>query len=166
MSAVIAVRPLRPDEARAFLEVHHAAIRGIPNGIYPLEVIEAWSSPPVTEAVIERFLQNPGEEIRLVAEVDGQIVGIGALVVANSELRACYIHPAAARQGVGSALVSEIERIAKDDGLTHLQLASSINAEPFYASHGYEVVERGEHVLRTGVRMASVKMRKSFAQTR
>src|SRR6266436_9161361 len=73
-----------------------------------------WAPLPVTQTGIERFLANPDSEIRVVAEIDGAIVGIGALVLANCELRACYVAPEAARKGVGSALVAEIERIARD----------------------------------------------------
>ena len=79
---------------------------------------------------------NHDDEIRLVAELDGELVGIGALVLADSELRACYVVPAAARKGVGSALVAEIERIARQHGLTHLELLSSLTAEPFYRALG------------------------------
>jgi hypothetical protein len=35
-----------------------------------------------------------------------------------------------------------------------------VNAEPFYAALGYEAGERGDHILRSGLRMAAVKMRK------
>jgi putative acetyltransferase len=95
-----------------------------------------------------------------VAEIDGEPVGIGAMVVSNSELRACYVAPSAARRGVGSALVADIERIAREHGLDHLQLESSITAEPFYSALGYQVEGRGEHLLSSGVPMAAVKMRK------
>ena len=82
-----------------------------------------------------------------VAYVEGD-TGLGALVVSRSELRACYVVPEAARSGVGTALVNEIERIAREHGLTHLQLESSINAEPFYRAVGYAVVERGDQCAR------------------
>jgi putative acetyltransferase len=59
-------------------------------------------------------------------------------------------------------LVREIERLARENGLTHLELAGSINAEPFYAAHGYEVRERSEIVLRNGHRMPAVWMRKNL----
>ena len=42
----------------------------------------------------------------------GEPVGIGAVVLRNSELRAYYVAPSADRRGVGTALVEEIERIA------------------------------------------------------
>jgi putative acetyltransferase len=101
-------------------------------------------------------------EIRLIAEIDGEAVGIGALVVKNSELRACYVAPSATRKGVGSALVAEIERLARDHGLTYLHLDSSTTAEMFYAALGYAVEERCEHVSRSGTVMAAVKMRKTL----
>jgi hypothetical protein len=37
-----------------------------------------------------------------------------------------------------------------------------VTAESFYRREGYEVIERGEHVLRNGQRMACVKMRKDL----
>jgi putative acetyltransferase len=156
----IIVRGMRSEDARAFLQVHHAAVRGIAAKDYLPDVIEDWAPLPVTEQSVERFLVNHDGEIRLVAELDGAIVGIGCLVVKNSELRACYVVPEAARKGVGSALVREIERIARDHKLEHLQMDSSVTAEPFYLYHGYRVRERADHVLRSGRRMACVRMEK------
>jgi putative acetyltransferase len=70
------------------------------------------------------------------AEIDGRIVGIGALVLAKSELCACYVAPQATRRGVGSALMHELERIGRDNGLANLEMDSSVTAEPFYLAHG------------------------------
>jgi putative acetyltransferase len=157
----VVVRPMRADEARTFLEIHGRSVRGLAAAHYPADVIAAWAGPaPVTENAVRGFLMNRDNEIRLLAELDGQPVGLGALVVHNTELRACYVVPEAARRGVGSALVQQMERVARDRGLTHLELHASVNAEPFYAALGYEAIERGEHVLRSGLRMAAVKMRK------
>jgi putative acetyltransferase len=158
----VVVRPMLAEEARTFLEIHTRSIHGLAAPHYPPEVIEAWVVP-VTEATIRGLLENPDHEIRLLAALDGVLVGLGCLVVQNSELRACYVAPEAARKGVGTAIVREIERIAKTRGLDHLQLEASINAEPFYAALGYEVVERGEHAWPSGQRMAAVAMRKVLA---
>ena len=126
----IKIREMLEAEARAFLEVHRAAVHRIAVEDYPAEIIEDWA-PPITGESVESFLSNPDGEIRLVAIVDGQIVGIGALVLANCELRACYVVPEAVRRGVGSAIVREIERIARDNGLDYLQLDSSVRLNPF-----------------------------------
>jgi putative acetyltransferase len=159
---LLTIREMRPDDAQAFLEVHHAAVRAIATKDYPPSVIEAWAPLPLTEDAVERVRKNVEKEYRLIAEVDGKIVGIGALVLEKAELRACYVAPEASRKGVGSALVREIERIACKRGLHYLILDSSVTAERFYASLGYEVRDRGEHILDSGRSMACVKMHKEI----
>jgi putative acetyltransferase len=160
-SPPITVRSLRADEGRIYLEIVNSAIRGLAVDHYPADAIEAWVVPATDEAIRD-LMVNADHEIRLVAEMDGKPVGIGALIVERSELRACYVSPHAARKGCGSALVREIERLAREKGLTRLELAASINAEPFYAAHRYEVRERSEVVLRNGHRLSAVWMWKNL----
>ena len=117
---------------------------------------------PITHSHVEGVLLNPDSEYRVVAEIDGRVVGIGALVLKNAELRACYVAPSASRQGVGSLIVQKLESIAHEHALKTLDLDATVTAEPFYAAHGYSVRERGERVLR-GQRMACVKMHKVLA---
>jgi putative acetyltransferase len=156
------VRELHPDEVGTFLEVHHAAVRVTAAADYPAEVIEAWAPSPITDAFVQQVRNSQEGEIRLVAILDGEIIGIGALVPQNRELRACYVSPEHGRLGAGRALVEEIEHIAQQRGLTYLAMDSSITAEPFYLRLGYKVVGRGEHALRGGVRMSCTMMRKDF----
>jgi putative acetyltransferase len=157
----IKVRPLGADEGRLYLDIVNSAIRGLAVSHYAADTIEGWVVPVTDEAVTD-LMMNADQEIRLVAELDELPAGIAALILARSELRACYVSPHAARRGCGSALVREIERIARSNGVTHLDLAASINAEPFYAAHGYEVRERSEVVLRNGHRMPAVWMTKAL----
>jgi putative acetyltransferase len=158
----VVVRDLSPGETRDLLEVHHAAVRGLASADYSTEVIEAWAPLPITDQYVERVLSNPENERRLAAVVGGRIVGIGAVVLARSELRACYVAPQAARIGVGRSIVSAIEKIAGESGLSSLWLDSSLTAEPFYARLGYGAVGRNVHVLASGLPMACVKMRKEL----
>lgn len=155
----VIIREMRPEDARAFLEVHHAAARGIAGKDYPSAVIDAWAPMPITDKHVEGVLLNPDGEYRVIAEIDGLVVGIGAVVLDSAELRACYVAPIASRRGIGSLLVQEIERVSRAHGLRTLDLDATVTAEPFYAAHGYRVRERGEHVVR-GQRMACVKMHK------
>jgi putative acetyltransferase len=159
---LVTVRNMRSDEGGTFLEIHNRSIRGLAAQHYPPDVIGTWVVP-VTEENVRSFLKNPEWEIRLIAELYGDAVGLGVLVLRTSELRACYVVPEAARKGVGSALVRKIERIAWANNLTQLDLDASSNAEPFYTALGYEVIENNEHVLRSGQRISSVKMRKHLA---
>jgi putative acetyltransferase len=156
------MREMLPEHALAFLETHHAAVRGLAAADYPQQVIDAWAPLPITSEHVEFVRLNADCEYRLVAELDGRIVGIGCLVARNNELRACYVAPPASRKGVGSAILREIERVARGRGVEVLGADSSLNAEPFYRGNGYEFCERGEHILNNGARMACVKMRKNL----
>jgi len=142
-----------------YLEIVGAAIRGLAVSHYSPEAIEGWA-PKITAHFLAELAANADEEIRLIAELDGAPAGIAALVVGNSELRACYVRPSAARRGCGSALVREIERLAKEHGLSRLELAGSLNAEPFYTSLGYEVREQSDVALPNGHRLPCVRMEK------
>ena len=155
----IVVRPMRAGEERTFLEIHSRSVRGLAIGFYPQAVIDGWAGG-ASDAQVQKFGENPDREIRLIAELDGEPVGLGSLVVANNELRACYVVPEAARRGVGTALVERIERIARENGVSRLELHSSVNAEPFYLSVGYRVADRTQHRLRDNLAMDAVKMEK------
>ena len=155
------VRALRDDEIRLYLQIHERAIRGLAASHYPQDAIDGWVVPATTENV-RRLTLNADREIRLVAELDGRPVGIGALVLETSELRAVYVSPEGARQGCGSALVHEIERIARNGQVTSLTLHASVNAEQFYSDLGYSVLDRTEVVLPNDHRMAAVVMGKNL----
>lgn len=156
----VAIRPMRDEDVRAFVEVLNASIRGLAAHHYPPEVIEDWAPILVDDTAVRRVRANSDGEIRFIAELDGQAVGIGALIPERNQLRACYVVPGAARRGVGTALVRAIEQEAQARGVCELELEASLNGEPFYARLGYESLGRDERELRTGRLMACVKMRK------
>lgn len=162
MPRTLIIRPLRIEDAETALEVHRAAVRVTAAKDYPSEILEQWARLPIADKDIKSFLENPDGETRFVAELNGGIVGMAAIVPANHEVRACYVAPHAGGCGIGAALLRELEQEACRHGLTFLRLDSSLTAEAFYRVHGYEVRSRGEHILRTGQRMACVHMEKRF----
>ena len=157
----VTVRRLQDDEIRLYLEIHERAVRGLAVSHYSHDDIEGWIVP-ATDENLRRLTQNTDREIRLVAELDGTPVGIGALVLQDSELRAVYVSPEGARQGCGSALVHEIERIARNNNVARLTLHASLNAEQFYLDLGYDVLERTDVALPNTHRMAVVRMGKDL----
>jgi GNAT superfamily N-acetyltransferase len=156
------IREMRDDDARLFLEVHHAAVHRSAVRDYPPEVIAAWAPLPITQAAVEAIIANPEKEIRFIAERDGHIVGLACLVIAKNELRACYVAPEAARTGIGKALLTKIEETARNAGVKYLWADSSLTAEKFYRSQGYEVTEYGQHLIRGRFPMACAKIRKAL----
>jgi len=123
------VRALGPGEERRELEIVNSAIRGLASRHYPPSAIAGWLEPE-TDDNVRDLIANADREIRLIAELDGVPSGIGALVVERSELRACYVSPGATRRA-GGCWSWRSNAWARTRGLTRLDVASSLNAEPF-----------------------------------
>jgi putative acetyltransferase len=157
------VRPARAGDAEAMLRAHHEAVRQTAGPYYSADVIEAWEAK-LTEKSVESLRREIADEgmIVLVADVDSQVVGFGMIVPGGEELRAVYVHPAHGRRSVGTAILKRLEEMAIERGVEHLNLESSINAEAFYAQHGYMVIGRTLHRLSSGPEMACVKMTKQI----
>ena len=56
----------------------------------------------------------------------------------------------------------EVRRFVEIHHAAVREIAIRVTAEPFYRALGYEVEARGEHLFRSGKRMASVNTRKVF----
>lgn len=158
---MITIRTLRPEESGVFLDIHGRSVHGLASSHYPVDILNVWGASATLEA-IRRFDASAGNDVRLVAELDGVPAGVGCLSLHDSEVTACYVAPEAVRQGVGTALMAAMERLAREAGLDHVTLVSSLNAEPFYASIGYHVVERTEHMLRGTIAIQAVRMAKAL----
>ncbi|MEM4780046.1 MAG: GNAT family N-acetyltransferase, partial [Halalkalicoccus sp.] len=64
---------------------------------------------------------------------------------ADAEVTGVYVDPSAARQGIGSTLLADLERYGRERGVRTLALSASLNAVPFYQAHGYERVREYRH---------------------
>jgi putative acetyltransferase len=161
----ILIRNASKNDAAAIVRVHYDAVHFTAAKDYDQTILEDWSA--LADARIDRLeaqiLNNPENTNMLVAELNGEIVGFGELATSTCELRAVYVSPRAARNGVGGALLNELEATARKKGVLNLWLDSSITAEPFYLSHGYLSDGRGEHHLQSGRKMICVKMHKNLA---
>lgn len=159
----VELRMATPNDVEKLMRVHHSAIRADAVKVYPQQVIDDWAGP-ITSDKVEAYRQRiaSGEEITVVAKQAGEIVGFGAIVEQNSELRAVYVSPSAGRSGIGGIILLRLEQIAKQREMKELNLSSSLNAEAFYKAKGYSSLGRDEHTLRSGLKMACVKMRKTL----
>jgi putative acetyltransferase len=159
----VAIRPAIADDARHILEAHSAAVHRTAAREYASDILSAWAAP-LDDDNVQRMaaIIVSQSELLIVAEIDGRVVGFGSIVPKNSELRAVYVHPDFGREGVGSRILSALEELARQYALAGLTMDASLNAEEFYRAHGYVVVDRGEHSLRTGARMRCVRMQKTL----
>lgn len=89
-----------------------------------------------------------GEDVRfLVAMVDGQAAGCGALVLGQpefAEIKRMYVKPEARRLGIGAAILRELEDLARQEKRTCIRLETGVHqpeALALYRRAGY--VDRG-----------------------
>jgi putative acetyltransferase len=157
----ILIRRATDKDSEAITRIHYDAVHVTAAKDYDQPILDQWSTV-VTKERIENYRNRPdaNKEITLVAEINGQIVGVGSFVPETKELNAVYVSPAIVRQGVGSALLKELEKTASPMGIEMLWLDSSLTAEKFYLAHGFIISSRGEHVLKSGLKMACVQMQK------
>jgi GNAT superfamily N-acetyltransferase len=150
-------------DAEAIVRTHHDAVWKTAGNHYSPDILEAWAaklSDSSYEQVRREILDK--QLVVVVAERLSRIAGFGMLVPADEEVRAVYVNPSFARQGVGTAILQHLEDLAREDKVLRLNLAASLNAERFYAKHGFEIVQRTTHRLRAGKEMACVRMTKQL----
>jgi len=107
----------------------------------------------VAARIVADFLDNfkPGREACWIAERDGQRLGAVMLVERTeqvAQLRLLAVLPAARGAGVGSLLVKQCERFARQAGYEKVYLWTQTDltsARKIYQAAGYRLAEEGSH---------------------
>ncbi len=88
--------------------------------------------------------------------------GTGRLVPGKdpARVRAMFVHPTAARRGLGQAILEASERDARSLGFLSAELMSTAPGEPLYAARGYQVLERVTLHLPDGCEVPAARMGK------
>jgi GNAT superfamily N-acetyltransferase len=79
-----------------------------------------------------------------------------------ARIRAFFVDPPAARQGLGRLLLQHCTDAAAAGGFRTLELAATMPGVPLYLASGFEIVEEFEIALPGGVQVPLAKMRKSI----
>lgn len=77
-----------------------------------------------------------------------------------AKIRAFFVHPQWARQGIGSMILQACENSAKEAGFTRLEMGATLSGVAFYKARGYGAVENQEVPLGNGEALPIVKMTK------
>jgi putative acetyltransferase len=152
------VRKAEPNDAEGICRVQSAAIRQLCASHYSPAEIEAWAGPPEPNWYRSAI---GGRELFVAVEGD-TIIGFGQLNLDTAEIDAIYVHPAAARRGVGSALLRRLEEVARQHDLASLHLAASLNSVPFYESSGFRRQRHTKFPILPAVEIASLVMEKAL----
>lgn len=79
-----------------------------------------------------------------------------------ARIRAFFVHPAWARQGLGRRLFSECCAAAEAAGFRALALVATLPGEPLYRALGFEVTERFDLQLGDGVQVPVAHMTRAL----
>ncbi len=143
--------------------LHHRAVHAVAPGTYPSAILESWSPPPgpVRFAWMAERIADPGNAV-LVAEIDGTIAGFVFAAPASGWIRALYVDPGYARNGVGQELLGAAEVRLRAAASPRAGLNASLNAVAFYEAQGYRVIEATTQELHDGSRMDCLAMDKDL----
>jgi len=82
-----------------------------------------------------------------------------------AKIRAFFIHPAHARQGIARAVLARCETEAKAQGFRALELMATLPGIAFYESCGFSQMGNYDLELTGGVKLELVPMRKEFRRS-
>lgn len=77
-----------------------------------------------------------------------------------ARIRAFFVHPDYARQGIGRQIINVCESAAINEGFSSFELAATLPGVPLYTVMGYIAIEKIDAPLPDGEALGIVKMRK------
>jgi GNAT superfamily N-acetyltransferase len=81
-----------------------------------------------------------------------------------AKIRAFFVHPNWARQGLGTLILEACEKAAIQAGFTRLEMGATLSGIPFYRAKGYVELEKQEVPLANGETLPIVRMAKTLNQ--
>jgi len=154
------LRRFQEGDAPALYQVYFSAVHTIAARDYTPEQVFAWA--PV-ECDMDLWAERMRTIKPFVVERQGCILGY-ADVQPSGYINHFFVSGTCPRQGVGRLLMQRIHQEAGALGLAELTADVSATAEPFFAHHGFAVLERRKPVRR-GVELHNAFMRKMLLNT-
>ncbi len=154
----VALRPLRQEDAPHAARIYFAAVHEGTAALYDAEQRRAWGGEREEP---ERWRERLEGMQGFVAEIGGVPQGF-MTIDAEGLVDLAFVHPSAARRGIGAMLLAAVEGRARELGVTRLWSEASKASRPFFARHGWAVVTE-QQVERDGVKLTNYRMEKRLA---
>lgn len=132
------LRPFLPADAMALRDLFAQSIEELTQDEYDEDQRLAWISAAEDA---DAFRQRLASQLTLIIQQDGEYLGFASLKD-NKSIDMLYVHPYHAGEGVGSALVAALEKIAAARGASRIETDASDTAVPFFEQRGYDAVQR------------------------
>ncbi len=152
-----AMRPFLPADTIALQDLYAQSIEELTADDYNEDQRLAWISRAADPVA---FAKRLSENLTLIVEREGEALGFASLK-GNTEIDLLYVHPFAAGEGVATALLDALERLAAARGAATLTADVSDTAHDMFQSRGYEPVRRN-NIPVDDVWLANTTMTKSL----
>ncbi|RXT63081.1 GNAT family N-acetyltransferase [Pseudomonas syringae] len=154
---MLQVRRAKRCDAEAAFNIRFQAIQNQCNSVYTHDQVVAWTCVPLTDKY-----RSWVEKDYYLACVDGVPVATGVINLESGELEAIFVLPSFMGQGIGKKMVTHLEHLAREAGLTEIHLEATLNAEMFYQRCGFTGSAHAVYISPSGLRLACVPMRKQL----
>ncbi len=148
------IRKAMTDDIKAIKRLYRETIEAINSRDYSPEQIAAWVALGNGDEV---WAQRIAGQHFIVAETDGQLSGFAALRP-DGYLHSFFVHKGLQKQGIGTAMLADVETFARQNGLKELTADVSITARPYFEHKGFETL--GPQTVCIGIEMTNYKMTK------
>jgi putative acetyltransferase len=143
MAAAPGLRPFLPADAPLLAELFRDSVETLAAEDYGEDQRAAWAAVADDEDAFARKLAGA---LTIVASLEGEVAGFASLRDGRL-LDMLYVHPRAARRGVGSALADALEKLAAARGAEEIAVDASDAARDFFAARGYAAYQRNMREL-------------------
>lgn len=151
------IRPFHPGDEPALHSVYHSAVHRLASKNYTPEQIQAWAPIDLDQNIWAKRMQSIQP---FVVESAGEILAY-ADVQSSGYIDHFFVAAPHARQGIGSLLMNHLQSVAHAQAIAALTADVSRTAQPFFAKHGFIIVEQRLPVVR-GVVIPNALMRKTL----
>jgi len=151
------IRTASINDAKAIAECHKEAVEKRASTFYGANIIDEWSCSPDRIEKILSEIQNQ-DFIYVVAFLGEYILGYGIANPKALEFKSLCTRPNKIGR-VGASILTKLLEECRKHGCPYLDLSSSLNAEKFYLDHGFRILDKGQHILPSGLAMDCIKMR-------
>lgn len=156
MPLQLLIRPYREEYAAATLSLFIASVTQSAVADYSPAQIQAWARPAERDPDSWQLAMSARNSF--VALCDREVVGFSD-VSADGYIDMLFVSPGFQRQGIGSSLLEEAERQAREAEAATLQANVSLTARTLFERHGFRV-DRVQHPSLAGVTLMNFVMSK------
>jgi putative acetyltransferase len=132
------LRPYLAADAPLCAAIAEASIAELTGDDYTEAQQDAWIASFPDE---DELAQRLSSQLTLIATLGESSVGFASLKDTD-HIDMLYVHPEAVRQGVATALIDALEKLASARGAKKLSADVSDTAEPFFSQRGYVAQQR------------------------